>query len=173
MSYEGQYHPKLVNATVGGPVAGGGLTVAAAALQLPQGVSLPYTVQGKSADNFFATANTSDMVTMAVGADGGTTHVVNADESGNFTLTLKHGTFACFMLSRLFRAQRLIGQGQLPPFTFPVTYRDPTCTPAETHEALNCLILRQPDMSFGASLADVTWGFVAATVISNFGARIP
>jgi hypothetical protein len=169
MAYEGQYNPKLVTCSIAAPSAALGIPVLIPGL--PSGVVLPFTLVGKAADNFFSITNTADMVSMITGADGNTTHVINNDESGNFSIVIRRGSIGNRVLSILFRAQRLIGQGQLPPFTFPVTVRDNNATPPTTHAGFNCMILRQPDDTFGASDADVTWGFVAATLISNFSSR--
>ena len=168
-TYEGQYHAKLVTCTIGGPLAALGVPVTIPGL--PQGITLPYTVVGKAADNFFSVTNAADMVSAVIGADGNATHVVNADESGNITVNVTRGGEFNRVMSILFRAQRLIGAGQLPPFTFNVGVRDNNATPATTHSAFNCMILRQPDDTFGASDGEIAWGFVAARLVSNFSAR--
>lgn len=169
-TYEGQYHPKLVTCTIAAP--SGALGVAVQIPNLPQGVTLPFTVVGKSTDNFFTVTNATDMVTTVVGADGNPSHVVNADESGNVSIVIKRGGFSNFVLSQLFRAQRLIGEGQLPPFTFGVTVTDNNQIPPTKHSAFNCMILRQPDDTFGASDGEITWGFVAAQIVSNWTYRL-
>lgn len=168
-NYEGQYHPQLVTCTIAAPT--GALGVAVQIPGLPQGITLPWSVTGKATDNFFSVSNAADMVTMAVGADGNVSHVVNADESGNISIVLKRGSLSNQVLSVLFRAQRLIGQGQLPPFTFGVQVTDNNTLPPTTHKGFNCMILRQPDDAFGASDGEITWGFVAAQLISNFSGR--
>lgn len=170
MSYEGQYHSKLVTATIGPPTAPGGIPVALP--NLPQGFSFPFSVLGRAADGFFTKARTTDSVSLVTGAEGNTSLVIDPNASGNFTITLQHGTVSCRALSLLFTAQELIGEGQLPFFTFNVTYRDNNQTPPETHAGFNCLIMREPDVSFGASLGTVVWGFVSATVKSNFSSRL-
>jgi hypothetical protein len=169
MSYEGQYNPKLVTATVAPP---GVLGVPIPIPGLPQGFTFPYSITGRAADGFFTKARTVDSVTLVTGAEGNTSLVVNPDTSGNFAITLQHGTLGCRLLSILYSAQSLMGEGQIPPFTFSVTYRDNNQTPPETHAAFNCLIARSPDVSFGASLGTVVWGFVAASVVSNFSSRL-
>lgn len=168
-SFEGIYNPKLVTATVAPP--SGALGAAISIPGLPAGVTLPWSVSGKTADNFFSVTNTADMVSMITGADGNITHVINQDESGNFSLVIRRGGLTNQVFSILYRAQRLMGAGQLPPFTFSVTVRDNNATPPTTHNGFNCLILRQPDDAFGASDGDITWGFVAAQLISNFSSR--
>lgn len=170
MSYEGQYNPKLVTCTIAGPLAALGIPLALPAL--PNGFSFPFTVVGRAADNFFNITNAADMVSMVVGAEGNPTHVISNDESGNIAITLSRGSPSNRALSILYRAQRLIGQGQLPPFTFGVTVRDNNAVPPTTHLGLKCLILRQPDDQFGAGDGSITWGFVAAQIISNFSARL-
>jgi hypothetical protein len=170
MSYEGQYNPKLVTCSLAAPSAALGIPVAIP--NLPAGVVLPYTIVGKAADNFFAITNTTDMVSMITGADGNTSLAINPDESGQIAITIKRASLGNRVLSILFRAQRLIGQGQLPAFTFPVTVRDNNATPPTTHAGFNCMILRQPDDTFGMSDGDITWGFVAPTLISNFSSRL-
>lgn len=169
MSFEGIYNPKLVTATVSPP--SGALGVAISIPGLPEGITLPWTVSGKAADSFFSVTNTADMVSMVVGADGNISHVISQDESGNFSVVIKRGGRTNQVLSILYRAQRLMGAGQLPPFTFSVAVRDNNATPPTTHNGFNCLIVRQPDDTFGASDGEITWGFAAAQVISNFGSR--
>lgn len=170
MSYEGPYNSKLVTCTIDAPT--GALGVPIQIPNLPQGVTFPFTVIGKSADNFFTVTNATDMITTVVGADGNVSHVVSPDESGNISIVLKRGSFFNFVMGKLFRAQRLIGEGQLPPFTFGATVRDNNATPPTTHAGFNCMILRQPDDTFGASDGEITWGLVAATLVSNFSGRI-
>lgn len=168
--YSGQYNTRLITMTVGLPAGVGGVAIPIPGL--PQGFQFPLIVTGLATDNFFTVTNTTDMVSMAVGTEGLVTHIINADESGNVSVNLKQGTVAVRALGLLFRAQRLIGAGQLPPFTFPVGVRDTNCTPPETHEAQNCLILRQPDVTFGAGEPEITFGFVAAQIISNWSSRL-
>ena len=170
MSYEGQYHPKLVTASIGAPLAALGISVDLPGL--PQGLQFPFAITGRATDGFFAKTRTTDFASLVTGAEGNTSIVLNPDQSGNFTITLQHGTIGCRVLSILYAAQELIGEGQLPPFTFNVSYRDNNSTPPETHEGLNCLIARPPDMTFGASLGTLAWSFVAATVISNYSSRL-
>ena len=170
MSYDGQYNPKLVTCTIAGAL--GALAIPIVIPGLPQGFTLPYTVTGRTTDNFFTVTNASDMVSNVVGAEGNVTHVINNDESGNISIVVKRGSPSNVLLGILFRAQRLIGEGQLPPFTFGVTVRDNNATPPTSHAAFNCLIMRQPDDTFGASEGDITWGFMAATIVSNFQGRI-
>lgn len=170
MSFEGTYHPKLVTATVALPTAPAGVPLNIPGL--PSGLSFPFTITGRAADGFFTKTNTVDFASLVTGAEGNTSIVLNPDDSGNLAITVQHGTIGCRVLSILFSAQRLIGEGQLPPFTFPVTYRDNNCTPPETHAGFNCMIARSPDVSFGASLGTVVWSFVAARVISNFSSRL-
>jgi hypothetical protein len=169
MAYEGQYNSKLVTCTIAAPA--GALGVPIAIPNLPQGVTFPFTIAGKATDNFFTVTNTADMVSMVTGADGNTSHVISPDESGNISVVIKRAAFFNQVLSILFRAQRLIGAGQIPPFTFNVTVRDNNATPPTSHAGFNCLILRQPDDTFGASDGEITWGFVAATLVSNFAGR--
>ena len=169
MSYEGQYHPKLVTASIMAPVSPIGPVIIPG---LPSGLKFPFTIPGKAADGFFAKAVTTDFATLVTGAEGNTSIVCNPDASGNFTITLQHGTIGCRILGILFSAQRLIGEGQLPPFTFNVSYRDNNCTPPETHAGFDCLIARPPDVSFGASLGTLAWSFVAATIASNYSSRL-
>ena len=170
MSYEGTYAPKLVTAQIGLPKTPLGVDVTIPGL--PQSYSFPYTISGRAADGFFTKALAEDTVSMITGAEGNTQLVLNHNESGNFTITVHHGTRACRLFSLLFKAQRLIGSGQLPPFTFPVHYRDLSCTPPETHTGFNCMIMRDPDISFGASVGTVVWGFVSATIVSNLSSRV-
>ena len=170
MSYEGQYAPKLVTATVGIPQNPllGNIVIPG----LPNGLTFPVIVTGRAADAFFTKTATTDSVSLVSGAEGNNQLVHNHDASGNFTITLQHGSFYNRLLSIVFSAQKLIGSGQLPPFTFPVVYRDSNSVPAETHEASHCLIMRNPDVSFGASLGTIAWAFVATEIVSNFGNRI-
>lgn len=168
--YTGQYNTRLITMTVGIPAGVGGINVPIPGL--PQGFQFPLIITGRATDNFYTVTNAADMVSTAVGTEGLVTHVINADESGNVSVTLKQGGLAVRTLGILFRAQRLIGEGQLPPFTFPVGIRDNNCTPPETHDALNCMILRQPDVTFGAGEPEITVGFVAAQVISNWSSRL-
>lgn len=170
MSYEGLYNPKLVTCTISGPI--GALGVPVPLPNLPAQVSFPLTVVGRATDNFFTVTNTTDHTSMVVGAEGNVTHVLNPDESGNVSIVLTRGTFSNTALSVLYRAQRLIGAGQLPPFTFGVSVRDNNATPPTTHQAFKCLILRQPDDAFGASDGTITWGFVAAQIVSNYSGRL-
>ena len=167
--YEGQYAPLLVTATIGAPVNPilGNIQIPG----LPQGLSFPATISGRAADGFYTKTATTDSVSLLSGAEGNVQLVHNHDASGNFAITLNHGTLFCRLLSILFAAQKLIGDGQLPAFTFPVTYRDNNSVPAETHEAFNCLIMRNPDVSFGASVGTVAWSFVSTRIISNFSSR--
>lgn len=169
MATEGIYHPKLVTATIGGPTGFGGIPIQIPGL--PQGLQFPFPITGRAADGFFTKARTTDFATLVTGAEGNTSIVLNADQSGNFTITVQHGTIACRVLGILFAAQELIGEGQIPPFTFPVSYRDNNQLPPETHSGFNCLIARPPDVSFGASLGTLAWMFVSATVISNYSSR--
>lgn len=168
-NFEGLYHPKLVTATVLLPTSPVGALVIPG---LPSGLKFPYTIIGKAADGFYTKTQTVDFASLVTGAEGNTSIVINPDDSGNFTITLQHGTIGNRILSILFSAQRLIGEGQLPPFTFPVTYRDNNCVPPETHAGFNCMIARSPDVSFGASLGTVVWSFISAKVISNFSSRL-
>ena len=169
MSYEGQYAPKLVTATIGAPVnpVVGNIQIPG----LPQGLTLPFVVTNRAADAFFTKTATTDSVSLVSGAEGNNQLVHNHDASGNFTITLNHGGLYNRLFSSLFAAQKLIGEGQLPPFTFPITYRDNNSTPPETHEAFNCLIMRNPDVSYGASLSTIAWAFVSTDIISNFSSR--
>lgn len=167
-SYEGQYHPKLVTATILAPQSALGPV---AIPGLPQGFNFPFAVIGRAADGFFTRARATDSVTTPVGAEGNAQHVYNADESGDFVITVNQGTLTCVVLSALYKAQSLIGEGQLPPFTFNVEYRDNNCFPAETHTGFNCLIARLPDTSFGASVGTLVWTFRSAQQLANFGAR--
>lgn len=169
-THEGIYTPKLVTCTVGAPAGIGGLPVAIPGL--PSGVTLPFTVVGRAADNFFTVTNTADMVSFATGAEGNVTHVLNEDESGNIAVVLTRGGFYNRVLSILFRAQRLIGSGQIAPFTFNVTIRDNNAVPPTSHAGFHCLITRQPDDAFGAGDGTITWGFMAAQIISNFSGRV-
>lgn len=169
MAYEGQYHPKLVTASILAPTGFGGVPIQIPGL--PQGLQFPFPIVGRAADGFFTKTRTTDFATLVTGAEGNTSIVINPDQSGNFTITVQHGTLACRVLGILFAAQELIGEGQIPPFTFPVGYRDNNCTPPETHSGFNCLIARPPDVSYGASLGTLAWSFVSATVISNYGSR--
>ena len=165
MSYEGQYHPLLVTASIGAPVNPvlGPITIPG----LPQGFSFPLVIPGRAADGFFTKTATVDTVSMVAGAEGNVQHIFSHDESGTVNVTVNHRTLACRALSILFAAQKLIGQGQLPRFTFPVTLTDANCTPPEVHEAFNCLIMRNPDVTWGASLGTITWAFASPTIISN------
>jgi len=156
--------------TIGAPAGIAGIPIPIPGL--PAGFQFPLIITGRTTDSFYAIANATDMVTTAVGTEGLVTHVINADESGSVTVNLKQGTLAVRALGILFRAQRLIGEGQLPAFTFPVGVRDNNCTPPETHDALNCLILRQPDVTFGAGEPEIAFGFVAARIISNWSSRL-
>jgi len=156
------YHPKLVTATVG--LAAGGVIIPG----LPQGLSLPYTVVGKSADSFFTTANDTPMITVAKGAEGNNDFVISADEAGVMNITVKKDGAANRIFSIIFRAQRLIGSGQLPPFSFPVSYRNNNKSPPESHEGVQCMIGQQPDADYGADQGDVLWAFVTLKLISNY-----
>ena len=169
MSYEGQYAPLLVTATVGAPTNPivGNIQIPG----LPQGFTFPATVTNRAADAFFTKTATTDSVSMVSGAEGNVQLVHNHDASGNFTITVQHGGLFNRLFSILFAAQKLIGTGQLPPFTFPVTYRDNNSVPPETHEGFNCLIMRNPDVSYGASVGTVAWAFVSTDIISNFSSR--
>jgi hypothetical protein len=138
---------------------------------LPEGLSFPFTISNKAADGFFTKTQTVDNFSLVTGAEGNTSLISNLDASGNFTITVQHGTQACRVLSILFQAQKLIGEGQLPAFTFPVSYFDINQTPPETHSGFDCLIARSPDVSYGASLGTVAWSFVSATIVSNFSSR--
>jgi hypothetical protein len=169
-SHEGQYNPRLVTCSIAGAV--GALNIPLVIPNLPAGIAFPATVVGRAADNFFNVTNAADMVSMAVGAEGNATHVINNDETGNISIVLTRGSFFNRVMSILFRAQRLIGEGQLPPFTFGVKIRDNNAVPATQHTGLNCMILRQPDDAFGASDGEITWGFVAAQIVSNYSGRI-
>lgn len=169
-NYEGQYNPKLVTCIVSGPLSALGAPIPLPAL--PAQLKFPLTIVGRAADNFFNVTNSADMVSLSVGADGAASFVINNDESGNFTINTTRGTRSNQALSILFRAQRLIGEGQLPPFTFGVSIRDNNATPPTTHQGFKCLILRQPDDAFGAGDGTIAWGFLAAQVVSNFSGRI-
>ena len=169
MSFEGIYNPVLVTAVINAPSGAGGASIDIP--NLPQGFNFPFPIAGKAADGFFTKARTTDFATIVTGAEGNSSLVINPDQSGNFAITLQHGTDACRALSLLYQAQELMGAGQLPPFTFSVAYRDNNCTPPETHTGFNCLIGRTPDTSFGASLGTLVWPFVSATIISNHSAR--
>ena len=168
--HEGLYLPQLITCTLGAPAGIGGLPVQIPGL--PAGLVFPFTVTGRAADNFFSVTNTTDMVSMSIGAEGNATHVINADESGSVAIVLTRGSPYNRALSILFRAQRLIGQGQLPPFTFGVSIRDNNSIPPTSHAAFQCLITRQPDDAFGASDGQITWGFMAAQIVSNFSGRV-
>lgn len=170
MSHEGLYTPKLVTCTIAAPT--GAFNVPVAIPGLPAGVTLPFTVVGKAADNFFSVTNAVDMISMSVGAEGNATHVFNEDESGSFSVVCTRGGFSNRVLSIMFRAQRLIGAGQLPPFTYGVAIRDNNAIPPTTHTGFQCLITRQPDDSFGAADGTITWGFMAAQIVSNFSGRV-
>ncbi len=170
MSHEGLYTPKLVTFTVAAPAGAFGLPINIPGL--PAGVTLPFTVVGKAADNFFSVTNATDMISMSVGAEGNATHVFNEDETGSFAVVLTRGALSNRLLSVLYRAQRLIGAGQLPPFTFGVAIRDNNAIPPTTHTGFQCLITRQPDDAFGAADGTITWGFMAAQVVSNFSGRV-
>ena len=170
-SYEGQYAPLLVTASIGAAVPVSPLLNSIKIPGLPQGFTFPLVIVGRAADGFFTKTATVDTVSMVSGAEGNVQHVFNHDASGNVTITLQHGTFACRALSILFAAQQLIGEGQIPAFTFPVTLSDANSTPPEVHEAFNCLIMRNPDVTFGASLGTITWSFASAQIISNFSSR--
>lgn len=167
-TFEGVHHPILVTATVGAPTALGGAPLVIP--NLPQGFSFPFVITGRAADGFFTNTATTDFASLVSGAEGNTGIVINPDESSNFAITLQHGTVACRNLSILFNAQRLIGT-LLPPFTFGVAYRDNNCQPPETHDGFNCLIMRRPDVSYGASYGTLVWAFVAARTVSNYSAR--
>lgn len=170
MSHEGIYTPKLVTCTVGAPAGIGGLPVAIPGL--PAGVTLPFSMVGRAADNFFSVTNATDMISMSVGAEGNATHVFNEDETGSISVVLTRGSPYNRVLSILFRAQRLIGAGQLPPFTFGVQVRDNNAVPPTSHAAFQALIMRQPDDAFGAGDGTITWGFMAAQIVSNFSGRV-
>ena len=89
MSHEGLYTPKLVTFTVAAPAGAFGLPINIPGL--PAGVTLPFTVVGKAADNFFSVTNATDMISMSVGAEGNATHVFNEDETGSFSIVLTRG----------------------------------------------------------------------------------
>jgi hypothetical protein len=169
MSSEGIHNPVLVSATIGTPLAPGNIAVNIPGL--PQGLTFPFPILGKAADGFFTKASSVDFASLVTGAENNTAIVINPNDSGNFTITLQHGTLACRILSILFNAQKLMGLA-LPIFTFPVSYRDNNCTPAETHDGFNCLIMRSPDVSYGAQPGTLAWGFVATTIISNNSSRL-
>lgn len=168
MSYQGQHNPVLVTASINAPLAPGNIPVAIPGL--PQGLTFPFPIAGKAADGFFTKAVTVDFASLVTGAEGNTGLVINPDSSGNFTITVKHGTVTCRVLSILFKAQQLMGT-LLPIFTFSVSYRDNNMVPPETHDGFNCLIARPPDVSFGANVGDLAWPFVSATIVSNYSAR--
>jgi hypothetical protein len=170
MSHEGLYNPVLVTCSVAAPT--GAFNVPINIPGLPTGVTLPFTMVGRAADNFFSVANAVDMISMSVGAEGNATHVFNEDQSGSFSIVLTRGSLSNRVLSILFKAQRLIGAGQLPPFTFGVVVRDNNAIPATTHSGFQCLIQRQPDDAFGAADGTITWGFMAAQIVSNFSGRV-
>ncbi|GAF71244.1 unnamed protein product, partial [marine sediment metagenome] len=161
-------HPKLVTASIGAAVAVLPIVIPG----LPQGLSFPYPITGRAADSFFTTTNNTPMASTQMGAEGNGTLVISADESGVMTISVTAGSAANRILSILFRAQRLIGSGQLPAFSFPVTYRDNNKLPPETHEGINCMIAQQPDVDYGAADGTIPWGFVAVTLISNFSSRV-
>jgi hypothetical protein len=168
--HEGLYTPKLITCTIAAPAGISGLPVQVPGL--PDGLTLPFTVTGRAADNFFSVTNATDMISMSVGAEGNATHVINSDETGNISIVLTRGSFYNRVLSILFRAQRLIGEGAVPPFTFGVTIRDNNALPPTSHAAFQCLIMRQPDDAFGAADGTITWGFMAAQIVSNFSGRV-
>jgi len=169
MSSIGTFNPALVTASIQAPIAPGNIPVVIPGL-LP-GLTFPFPlVNAKAADGFFAKASTVDFASLVSGAEGNTGLVVNPDDSGNFTITLKHGTIACQILSVLFNAQKLMGT-QLPTFTFNVNYRDNNCFPPETHDGFGCLIMRSPDVSYGATIGDIVWGFVSTRIVSNLSSR--
>ncbi len=169
MSNEGTYAPLLVTAEIGIPVTPVGIQVPIPGL--PQGITLPFTITGRAPDGFFTKTATVDTISMVSGAEGNVQHIFNHDRSGNVTVTVQHGTLSCRLLSILFNAQTLIGEGQLPAFKFPVTLRDNNSTPPEVHEAFNCMIMRNPDVSFGASLGTIVWSFAATDLISHLSSR--
>jgi hypothetical protein len=168
MSYEGSHNPLLVTATIGTPLAPFNVPVVIPGL--PAGINFPFAIPGKAADGFFTNTMSADFASLVTGAEGNTGIVINMDASSNFAITLQHGTIGNRALSILYNAQRLMGT-QLPIFTFPVAYRDNNNTPPETHDGFNCLIAKRPDVSYGASIGTLVWGFVSVTTVSNFSSR--
>lgn len=169
MAYDGQHHPKLITINVGLPESAfGPVTIPG----LPNGFSLPFTLGGKAADGFATNARSVDFASMTPGADGYVTHVCNADQSGTIVYVCKQGTVVNKILGAIFAAQELIGEGQIPAFTFPVSTADYNCTPAERHEGFNAMIARPADVAYGASVPTLTWTFNCATLKSTYGARV-
>jgi len=153
--------------SIGTPLGFGGIPVTIP--NLPVGVSFNQILSGRAVDEFFNMDQNVDTVSSEVGLDGEVVYSVTYDQSAAITLTLMKSSTLNIALSLAHNAMRNPLNQLL--FTFPVRVFDPNSV-GRLGDAQNCVITRNPPLSFGAAEGENSWALIAATHEISHGARV-
>lgn len=164
--FAGFYVPGAVTVNIGSPVGFGGAEIIIP--NLPIGTGFPLTLSGRAADEFFSMDQNVDTVTSEVGLDGEVVYAVTYDQTAAITFNVMKSSIANIVLSAAHNAMRNPISQLL--FTFPVRVFDPNSL-GRFGDAQNCVIVRNPPLSFGAAEGENSWSLIAATNTINHGAR--
>lgn len=165
--FAGPYIPGLVQIVVGAPVGPLGANVVIP--NLPAGATFPLLITGRASDNFSNASQSTDSVSLTVGADGEVVANVSFDKTGSMTVTL----MASSLNNLAFSAAHALLTNPITPvfFTFPVTIKDPNAV-GDLVSGANCVFQRAPDHVRGAQEGTNSWVFLSADLRIMHGARI-
>ena len=165
--FAGPYVPGLVQIIVGAPIAALGAAVVIP--NLPPGATFPLLITGRAADSFVTGTQTTDSMSLTVGADGEVVANVSFDKTGSLTISL----MASSLNNLAFSAAHALLTNSIAPvfFTFPVTVKDPNAK-GDLVTGANCNFQRAPDYTRGAAEGTNSWVLLSAALRILHGARI-
>jgi len=165
--FAGPYYPGLVQIIIGAPTGPGGAQVVIP--NLPAGAGFPLLVTGKAADGFAAATQTTDSLSLVVGADGEVVANVSSDKTGSITISIMHSS----LNNLTFSAAHALLTNPIAPvfFTLPVTVKDPFSA-GNLVTGANCNFQRSADYARGATEGTNAWVLLSADLRIFHGARI-